>query len=306
LGTLQRNSGSVIDSKVSESACVRVVLADWLDVARHVGPASVDWVYVDPPFNTGRVWEGKGRCESRLVNGDSGEKLDGAEAIPDGEKSRRDSKGVSMPPASFDDRFGSTRAYLDWLEPRLRATLPMVKPTGSMLIHVDWRTSHRVRVVLDELLGEEHFINHLVWSYGLGGSSPRRFARKHDDLLWYAVDPSRYWFEPPRVPARSQRMRGQMKKATDVLDIPSINNMAAEREDGQGYPTQKPLALLRLLVGACCPPGGLVLDPCCGSGTTLVAAAQLDRRAIGVDVSEKAIQIAKARSLRMPMVGRCP
>ena len=145
--------------------------------------------------------------------------------------------------------------------------------------------------MLDELLGAEQFQNHLVWQYGLGGSSARRFARKHDDILYYTVS-SEWYFEPPMVPATSQRMRGQMKKATDVLDIPAINNMAHERT---GWPTQKPLELLELLVTACCPPGGVVLDPMCGSGTTLEAAAASGRHFLGIDRSPDAVAIARER-----------
>jgi len=235
----------------------RVCCADWLVLARTLAPASVDFVYADPPFNTGDT--------------------------------QTDRAG------SYADRFASAAAYIAWLRERIAATLPAIKPTGLIALHVDWRTSHRVRVLLDDLLGEDRFVNHLIWSYGLGGSSPRRFARKHDDILLYCLDPERYWFAPPMVPATSQRMKGQLKKATDVLDIPSINNMAAERV---GYPTQKPLALLELLVGACCPPpphAGLVLDPCCGSGTTLVAAAKLGRKWMGCDVNPEAVEIARAR-----------
>jgi DNA modification methylase len=167
-----------------------------------------------------------------------------------------------------------------------------MKPTGSILLHVDWRTSHHARLLLDELLGPDRFVNHLIWTYGLGGSSPRRFARKHDDILFYAIDPDRYFFDPPMVPATSNRMKGELKKATDVLDIPAINNMAAERT---GYPTQKPLALLDVLVGACCPEGGTVLDPCCGSGTTLVASVRAGRHAAGCDYNPDAVVIAKDR-----------
>jgi len=245
--------------------------AEWLDAAASLAEAGtlLDLVYVDPPFNTG----------VRQV----------------------DRSG------SFDDRFSGTSAYIDWLRERLQRTLPLLRPTGSILFHIDWRTSHRVRVLLDDLLGEDRFVNHLIWAYGLGGSSPRRFARKHDDILFYCVDPERYWFDPPRIPATSRRMAGRQKKATDVLrfeaeeappsvgdvlDVPSINNMAKERV---GYPTQKPVALLEMLVGACCPPGGVVWDPCCGSGTTLVAARTCGRRAIGSDASEQAIETAGER-----------
>ena len=145
--------------------------------------------------------------------------------------------------------------------------------------------------MLDELLGAERVVNHLIWRYGLGGSSPRRFARKHDDILYYSKG-EEYYFDPPMVPATSNRMKGEMKKATDVLDVASINNMSKERT---GYPTQKPVALLEMLVGSCCPPGGVVLDPCCGSGTTLVAAARLGRRWIGIDANPEAIAIARSR-----------
>jgi DNA modification methylase len=163
---------------------------------------------------------------------------------------------------------------------------------------VDFRVCHHVRLLLDDLLGEDRFVNHLIWSYGLGGSSPRRFARKHDDILFCCLDPERYYFDPPMIPATSARMAGKLKKSTDVLeipdvlDIPSINNMARERT---GYPTQKPVALLEVLIKACCPPNGVVLDPCCGSGTTLVAAASTGRRAIGFDINPEAIVIAQGR-----------
>ncbi len=237
--------------------------ADWLDFAPLLPPASIDLLYADPPFNTGAA------------------------------KSAR--------AGSYDDSFPSTSHYLAWLNSRLVATLPALRPSASVLIHVDWRTSHRVRVLLDDLLGEDRFVNHLIWRYGLGGSSPRRFARKHDDILWYCLDPDLYYFDPPMVPATSRRMAGRLKKATDVLDIPSINNMAAERT---GYPTQKPLALLELLVRACCPPGGTVLDPCCGSGTTLVAAARSGRRGVGCDLNPDAAALARGRLAEVSGIGR--
>lgn len=231
-----------------------VVQADWLGFVATLDDASVDLLYADPPFNTGQTQTGRA--------------------------------------GAYEDAWPDAAAWVGWLRERLEPALPKVKPTGSVMLHLDWRTSHHARLLLDDVLGPDRFVNHLVWSYGLGGSSPRRFARKHDDILWYCLDPDRYWFEPPMVPATSRRMAGGLKKATDVIDIPSLNNMAAERT---GYPTQKPLALLELLIGACCPPGGLVVDPCCGSGTTLVAAARLGRRAAGADRNPDAVAIANAR-----------
>lgn len=232
---------------------MRIESVDWLSFARSLEPASVDLLYADPPFNTGKAQSGAA--------------------------------------GTYADAWPDTASWVAWLRERLEATLPALKPAGVVLLHVDWRTSHHTRLLLDELLGPDRFVNHLVWRYGLGGSSPRRFARKHDDILFYALGDG-YYFEPPMVPATSNRMRGELKKATDVLDVPAINNMAAERT---GYPTQKPLALLDLLVRACCPPGGVVLDPCIGSGTTLVAARQAGREAIGCDANPTAVEIARGR-----------
>lgn len=257
----------------------RVLAGDCLDVLAR-GPAGfAHLVYLDPPFNTGRPRKGaprKGRSRERA--------------------------------AAYPDRWPDLTAYLDFMRPRLAMARRALRPDGSLLLHCDWRSCHHLRLVLDELFGARGFVNHLVWAYGLGGSSPRRFARKHDDILFYAAGPD-YFFEPPLVPATSNRMRGLFKKSTDVLHVPAINNQAAERV---GYPTQKPLALLELLVGACCPPGGIVADPFCGSGTALVAARRSGRRYLGIDASPDAVRIAEARlaetdARRRPTMtsGRC-
>jgi DNA modification methylase len=230
-----------------------ILLDDCLNVLRRCEDASIDLVYLDPPFNTGQRQQA-----------DFGH---------------------------YEDRWPDIDSYLRFMIDRLRQMHRVLRPTGSILLHCDWRACHHLRLALDEVFGPEHFVNHLIWSYGLGGSSSRRFARKHDDILFYRRSES-YYFDPPQVPATSNRMRGQMKKATDVLCIPSINNMADERV---GYPTQKPLALLAVLVNACCPSGGLVLDPFCGSGTSLVAAQRCSRRFLGIDSNPAAVAIARDR-----------
>ena len=219
--------------------------------------ASFDLCYLDPPFGTGQRFSGAA--------------------------------------GAFEDRAASAAEFGAMIRPWIREIHRVLAPQGSILLHADWRHSHRLRLWLEETFGEDGFVNHLVWSYGLGGSSPRRFARKHDDILFFAKGPD-YFFEPPRVPATSVRMKGLFKKATDVLDVPSINNMSSER---CGWPTQKPLTLLRMLVEACCPPGGRVLDPCCGSGTTLVAAIETGRVAAGFDANPDAVSLAASRLARI-------
>jgi DNA modification methylase len=231
----------------------RVHCGDCLGVLQALPQGFADLAYLDPPFNTGRT--------QAAANG------------------------------AYADGWGSVGQYLDFLRPRVEALRAALRPDGSILLHCDWRACHHLRLMLDDIFGAGNFVNHLVWAYGLGGSSPRRFARKHDDVLFYARGPG-YYFDPPMVDATSQRMRGRRKKATDVIQVPTINNMAAER---CGYPTQKPLALLALLVDACCPPGGVVLDAFCGTGTALVAAARSGRRYLGIDINPDAITIAKRR-----------
>ncbi|MGD9790879.1 MAG: site-specific DNA-methyltransferase [Phycisphaerales bacterium] len=255
-----------------------VTPVDWLAGVKPLAPASIDFLYADPPFNTGAAKRTPPNAHKRSL-------------VP---------HAPCLVPSSYRDSWPTIPHYIAWLRERLAATLPTLKPTGVIVIHCDYRTSHHIRILLDELLGDDHFVNHLIWHYGLGGSSPRRFARKHDDILVYAIDPDRYYFEPPMVPATSNRLKGKLKKATDVvrvpldamIDIPSLNNMASERT---GYPTQKPLALLDLLIRAFCPQGGTVLDPCCGSGTTLVAAISAGRNAIGFDISKNAIKVTNQR-----------
>jgi site-specific DNA-methyltransferase (adenine-specific) len=231
----------------------RIVRGDCLDVLSDLPDSCIDLAYLDPPFNTGRSFSG--------------------------------ARG------SYEDRWDGLADYLRYLQPRIETVHRLLKPTGSILLHCDWRACHHLRLLLDAVFGDSCFVNHLIWSYGLGGSSPRRFSRKHDDILFYGRTQA-YWFEPPMVEARSQRMRGMRKKATDVLDIPAINNMADERA---GYPTQKPLELLEMLVCACCPPNGTVLDPFCGSGTTLVAASRHERRYLGIDINPEAVMISQSR-----------
>jgi site-specific DNA-methyltransferase (adenine-specific) len=233
----------------------RLLEADCGEVLDDLPAGTVDLVYADPPFATNQVQKGR-------------------------------SEGLA-----YDDRWPDLDSYLGFMAGRLEQLHRVLAPDGAILLHVDWRTSHHLRLLLDEIFGAGRFVNHLIWQYGLGGSSPSRFARKHDDILYYARGDER-WFEPPLVPATSRRMAGMMKKATDVIAIPAINNMATERT---GWPTQKPVALLEFLVGACAKPGGTVLDPFCGSGTTLVAAVRLGRQAIGIDRHPEAIRIAEQR-----------
>jgi DNA modification methylase len=176
-----------------------------------------------------------------------------------------------------------------------------LKDTGSILVHVDFRLVNIIANDLDEIFGEgdrgnksyfKGFRNEIIWVYGLGGSSPFCYPKKHDNILWYSKSDA-WTFNAPKVKATSAKLKNCLKKQPDVFnDIPSLNNMANERTK---YPTQKPLKLLDRLILAHSNINDNVMDPFCGSGTTVISALKNNRKAIGFDQNKNAIDIAKKR-----------
>ena len=192
--------------------------------------------------------------------------------------------------------------HLEALHARLVEIHRVLAPHGSLYLHVDWRTAHHARLLLDEVFGAERFLNELVWAYDYGGRSRDRWPRKHDTILWYAKGDD-WLFERDaidRVPYLAPGLVGPEKAArgklpTDVWWMTIVPPGSAERT---GYPTQKPVRLLERIVAASSRPGDLVLDPYAGSGTTGVAAARLGRRWLLVDRNPVAVEIARARLAR--------
>lgn len=278
-------------------------LGDNLPVLReHFPDGSVDLIYLDPPFNSRRSY---GLLNVKKSDGDLAlpatifsdfwvwdETTAGlfSALLTDNRLPLRLRRLMNAFPDVIEP--SSLLAYLTMMAPRLVELHRVLAPAGSLYLHCDQTASHYLKIILDAVFGAENFLNNIVWCYGLGGSMPRRWPRKHDDLLWYSREPGRHTFAPVMIPATSQRMKGQSKKAPDYWLIPTINNMARER---LGYPTQKPLALLERIVSASSKPGDLVLDPFCGSGTTLEAAERLGRRWAGIDSSAAALETVRSR-----------
>lgn len=252
----------------------RIFWGDMLETAALLPKRSFRLVYLDPPFLTGKPRIGT-RSEWRY-------------------------------PDAWPGRLSS---YLPWLRSRLEAVIPLLMPSGSLVLHLDCRTVHYAKVLLDELMGEDAFVNEIVWHYTGGGRSGSRFSNKHDTLLWYAAGRKPY-FDPDavRMPYKADSgflLRGVTSKSgkkyrahplgtpvDDVWDIPIINPNSPERV---GYPTQKPLALLERIVNALSAPGEAIADLCCGSGTTLVAAERLGRSWVGGDTSRGALECSAGR-----------
>ncbi|MFG0330723.1 MAG: DNA-methyltransferase [Phycisphaerales bacterium] len=284
-------NGKSVDSGPHEATPVRVVerfgegdpnrliQGDLRGVMPVLSPGSVDFAYLDPPFASGQR--------------------------------RQSSNGLS-----YDDRWDLEK-YLGFLHESIRGTHRALRPHGVIALHTDHRASAYARLILDEVFGRDAFVNELIWKYGLGNARTRRsFLRKHDTIAVYAKGPD-YHFEMQRgVVTRPQEKkychkdeRGRYmmsygrkyylkggKPLESVLDIPALSATDGERT---GYPTQKPIRLLEVLIRSFCPPDGMVLDPCCGSGATAAAAQRLGRRWIAIDANGAAIQVCRRRFASM-------
>jgi DNA modification methylase len=256
----------------------RVVRADNLAFMPALPDGCCDLIYADPPFNCRRVIGQSGRC--RL---------------------------------GFEDRHANgLGGYLAFLEPRLAEMRRLLSLRGTLYVHLDWRAVHHVRILLDGMFGEDHFLNEIIWSYRTGGRPGPWFARNHQSILVYARQIGSHTFQPLRGGEyRTRDLRiskdGRPYKSThngpiyfhpegpalsDVWEIPFLSTVSKERT---GYPTQKPEALLERIIRASSREGDLVADYFCGSGTTLAVACRLGRRWLGCDSNPAAVTITKRR-----------
>ncbi len=264
---------------------------DNLDVMRGMNSKCVDLIYLDPPFSSNQAYAAPIGSEAAGAAFKDTWTLDDIKVAEQGELADRNHAAYAVIEATGLAHGERQKAYLIMMAVRILEMYRVLKPKGSIYLHCDPKASHYLKLLMDTVFGPERFLNEIVWSYGLGGSSPRYYSRKHDIILFYSKS-KEYTFHKPTVPARSQMLMGQMKGATDVWDIPSINNMAKERT---GYPTQKPLKLLRRIVEASTDKGDLVLDPFCGCATTCVAADELGRKWAGIDLSPLAVKLVVKR-----------
>jgi site-specific DNA-methyltransferase (adenine-specific) len=282
---LEPAARAALDAVIGGSSGGAVILADNLAALAVIPDGVVDLAYADPPFATGK--------QRRLVSIRTGS----------GERTRPGFRGRDVSyEAVSDHAFADDlplELHLAALGARIREVHRVLAPHGSLYLHVDWRTVHHVRLLLDEVFGPERFLNEIVWAYDYGGRAADRWPRKHDTILWYAKG-DRWLFDRDaidRIPYMAPGLVGPEKAArgklpTDVWWMTIVPPASAERT---GYPTQKPIRLLERIVAASSRPGDLVLDPFAGSGTTGVAAARLGRRWLLLDRNPTAVEIARAR-----------
>ena len=251
----------------------RVIFADNLPVLRSLPNGSAGLIYIDPPFNTGRT---QSRTQIRNTRAEDGDRVGF-----NGNRYRTTVIGER----SFDDTFDD---FLAFLKPRLVEAYRVLAPNGSFYFHIDYREAHYCKVLLDGIFGRECFLNEIIWAYDYGARTTRRWPAKHDTILLYVKDRDDYVFNTAaidREPYMAPGLVGPEKAArgklpTDVWWHTIVSPTGTEKT---GYPTQKPLGVLRRIVSASSKPGDLVLDFFAGSGTTGAAAAQLDRSFLLVD-----------------------
>jgi site-specific DNA-methyltransferase (adenine-specific) len=262
-----------------------VVRADNLAILAHIPTDSVDLVYVDPPFNTGRR---QTRDELRTVRDANGDRVGFG-----GHRYRT----LRLGSRSFDDSFDD---YLSFLEPRLVEVRRVLKVTGSFYLHLDYREVHYAKVLCDAIFGRASFLNEVVWAYDYGARTRRRWPAKHDDILVYVKDPEAYLFDADavdRIPYMAPGLVGAEKAARGKLPTDTWWHtiVSPTGKEKLGYPTQKPLGILRRIVSASSPPGGVVLDFFAGSGTAGAAARELGRRFMLIDSSAEALKVMRRR-----------
>ncbi len=264
---------------------LEVWYGDNLPVLRAMPAESVDLIYIDPPFNTGKVQK---RTTLRTVQDVNGDRIGYA-----GKRYRSLALGSSRYVDMFDD-------YLGFLEPRLLEAYRVLSDDGSLFFHIDYREVHYCKVLLDTIFGRESFLNEIIWAYDYGARSRSRWPAKHDNILWYAKDPSNYQFrvdECDRIPYMAPSLVGAEKARlgktpTDTWWHTIVSPNGREKT---GYPTQKPRGIVDRIVKVHSRPGDLLLDFFAGSGTLGESAMALGRRCILVDDNPEALRVMERR-----------
>jgi len=263
-----------------------IYCGDNLEWMRQFPDEFVDLCYIDPPFFSNKQYE-------IIFN--------------DGEEIR-----------AFEDRWkGGIEHYIEWMRERVFEIHRVLKPTGSFYLHCDYHAGHHLKVMCDDIFGENQFQNEIIWYYRGAGVSPQRYGRRHDTIFFYTkgdewtfnVDEIREPYAEATVErfkhyignVRGDRDYGLQKlhpKGKHPDDVWQIQPIAPSAKERLGYPTQKPEGLLERIIKASSNAGDLVFDPFCGCGTTLVVAQRYGRRWLGVDVSPTACKLMKRRLAR--------
>ena len=260
-------------------------LGNNLPILKSLPDESVQLIYIDPPFNTGRE---QTRGKTTTKRSETGNRI--------GFKGKR-YETIKAKLLSYDDEFSD---YWAFLEPRLEEAFRLLKDSGTLYLHLDYREAHYAKVLLDALFGRDNFLNEIIWAYDYGGKSKSRWPSKHDTILVYVKNPKTYYFDSAAVDREPYMAPGLVtpekvalgKLPTDVWWHTIVSPTGKEKT---GYPTQKPIGILRRIIQASSRPNDTVLDFFAGSGTTGVVAKDLERNFILIDQNPEAIEVIRER-----------
>jgi site-specific DNA-methyltransferase (adenine-specific) len=262
-----------------------IVHGDSADVLPQLPDASFRMIYLDPPFNTGKVQRRQAITTNRDASG-----------------SRVGFKGQSYATvkgrvSAYNDSFAD---YWGFLEPKLEEAWRLLTDDGTLYLHLDYRECHYAKVLLDSLFGRDSFLNEIIWAYDYGARATSKWPAKHDNILVYVKNPEGYYFDNANVDREPYMAPGLVsaekvakgKLPTDVWWHTIVSPTGKEKT---GYATQKPEGIVRRMVQASSEEGDWVLDFFAGSGTLGAVAAALHRRFVVVDENPHAIEVMTAR-----------
>ena len=264
---------------------IKVLFQDNLDALKQIPDQSADLIYIDPPFNTGKIQK---KTILKTVRDEKGTRV--------GFNGQRYTT-VRMGTNAYNDQFTD---FSSFLLPRIEESYRVLKANGSFYFHIDYREVHYCKVMIDGIFGRDSFLNEIIWAYDYGGRTKKKWPAKHDNILFYVKDPKHYTFnmnDIDRIPYMAPGLVGKEKTARGKLPTDTWWHtiVPTNSKEKTGYPTQKPLGIIRRIILASSNPGDLVLDFFAGSGTTGAACLELGRNCILVDNNPEAIEIMKNR-----------
>ena len=263
----------------------QIFKGDNLPILKSIPSESIQLIYIDPPFNTGRT---QTRGTTTTTRTDAGNRV--------GFKGQR-YEVVRDTVLSYDDEFED---FWSFLEPRLEEAWRLLNETGTLYLHLDYREAHYAKVLLDALFGRDCFLNEIIWAYDYGGKSKNKWPSKHDTILVYVKNPAKYFFNSTEVDREPYMAPGlvtpeKVEKGKLPTDVWWHTIVSPTGKEKTGYPTQKPKGILRRVIQASSNPGDLVLDFFAGSGTTGAVAAELGRSFILIDQNPESIEVMTSR-----------